>query len=62
MIPVIVNLMVGWLLHFVGLETMFKNLLGFNEGQYYLMFLIFGVIVFITNRIKYALEDNKMNR
>lgn len=51
MIPIIVNLLVGYLLHFVHLDDLFKNLLGFNQTQYYLLFLFTGSVVFIRNAV-----------
>jgi hypothetical protein len=45
MLYVIFYVFVGWLLHFVSLDSFFNHILHFSELQYYLVWFIFGVLV-----------------
>jgi hypothetical protein len=50
MLTVLIYLFAGWILHFFGLMDFFTNTMGFTEHQYYLVFLVAGLLKsFITN-------------
>jgi hypothetical protein len=49
MLSILSALFVGWLLHFVHLNDLFHNLLGFNRTEYYMVFFGLGCVSVIKN-------------
>jgi hypothetical protein len=49
MLSIVVSLFFGWLLHFIGLDSFFHNLIGFNETGYYLIFFTLGFATALNN-------------
>lgn len=47
MITILVTLFFGWLLSLVGLDTLFHNLVGFEKHQYYALFLVMGLMIWV---------------
>lgn len=52
MLTILFAILSGWLLHFVGLDTVFHNMVGFDETQYYLTWFILGFFTWLVNLIK----------
>jgi hypothetical protein len=49
MVTILVNLLVGWLLTFVGLDKFLTHFLGFETRTYYLVWFAMGFIVWVRN-------------
>jgi hypothetical protein len=52
MITILLGLFIGWLLHFVGLNDLLHNMVGFSDQQYYLTWFILGFFIWLVNLIK----------
>lgn len=52
MLTALFALFVGWLLHFVGLNNLMHDMIGFTDQQYYMTWFCTGLTVWLIKLIR----------
>lgn len=52
MLMALVSLFIGWLLGLIGLDTLLNNMVGLTQQNYYVVWFVMGLIIWLVNLIK----------